>query len=108
MIDTTSFPKITPVYIDPLTVTDPPGLLAAQASKLMIKTLLIDPYTPFHLYTGILPIKSLQLPAWSLEAAMKNMSKPTFNPQMHSEHVANNFGSCILHFRASFGDHRRP
>ena len=66
---------MTPYYIDPLDYDGKTGFLAAQAAKFMVKTLLIDPYTPIHLYTGILPIKSFQLPAWSLQAAMKNMSK---------------------------------
>jgi hypothetical protein len=74
MIDPTTFPSLTPYFIDPSTFTSQLSLLAAQAAKFMVKTLLVDPYTPFHLYSGILPIKSLQLPAWSLDAAMRNMS----------------------------------
>lgn len=46
-----------------------------QAAEFTITTMLIDPYTPVHLYSGILPIKSLQLPGWTLEIAMKHMSE---------------------------------
>jgi hypothetical protein len=45
----------------------------------LVKTLLIDPYTPLHLYSAILPIKSLKLPGWSLEGAMRNMSTLSTN-----------------------------
>lgn len=74
MIEPDTFPTLTPYFIDPTKVDDTRGLLKEKASKFLVKTLLIDPYTPLHLYTGILPIKTLQLPGWSLEAAMKNMS----------------------------------
>lgn len=74
MIEPDSFPTLTPYFIDPLTFTQESSVIAMQAAKFTVKTMLIDPYTPFHLYTGILPIKSLQLPAWSLDAAMRNMS----------------------------------
>ena len=40
----------------------------------MVKTLLIDPYAPIHLYSGILPIKSLKLPPWVFSEPMKNMT----------------------------------
>lgn len=75
MIEPSTFPKLTPYFIDPVTVDEKRGLLKAKAEKLMVKTLLIDPYTPLHLYSAILPIKSIKLPGWSLESAMKNMSK---------------------------------
>ena len=39
-----------------------------------MKTLLIDPYAPIHAYSSILPIKSLQLPAWTLGEPMRNMT----------------------------------
>jgi hypothetical protein len=46
----------------------------------MVKTVLMDPYTPIHLYSGILPIKSLQLPLWTMQKPMKNMSKWRISP----------------------------
>jgi hypothetical protein len=70
---------LSPYFIDPEPFNSEPlhpgkGILAAQTAKFMIKTVLMDPYTPIHLYSGILPIKSLQIPEWSLGAAMKNMT----------------------------------
>jgi len=76
VIEPATFPTLTPYFLDPLTFDAKPGMVAAHAAKMQVKTLLIDPYTSIHLYTGILPIKSLKLPAWSLGAAMRNMSIP--------------------------------
>lgn len=53
--------------------TDDP-FIAAHAAQLLVKTLLIDPFAPVHLYSAILPIKSLQLPAWTLSEPMRNMT----------------------------------
>ncbi len=74
MIEPSTFPTLTPYFIDPTTVDEKTGFLKTKAEKLMVKTLLIDPYTPLHLYSAILPIKTIKLPGWSLESAMKNMS----------------------------------
>lgn len=55
---------------------------------------IIDPFRPIHFYPAILPVKQLQLPPWTVEAAMKQMTaffhmgpllltkdvKPTFTP----------------------------
>ena len=34
----------------------------------------VDPFTPVHGYTGILPIQPLEVPPWLLESAMKQMT----------------------------------
>lgn len=36
--------------------------------------MLIDPFTPIHAYTPILPIKSLALPSWTIQAACQKMT----------------------------------
>ncbi|KAL8655032.1 MAG: hypothetical protein Q9210_001155 [Variospora velana] len=46
----------------------------AKTQQLLVKTMLIDPYTPLDVYTPILPIKSLQLPAWTVQRALEKMS----------------------------------
>ncbi|KAK0117084.1 hypothetical protein ONS96_012922 [Cadophora gregata f. sp. sojae] len=74
MIEPSTFPTLTPYFIDPTSVDEKKGLLKAKAERLMVKTLLIDPYTSLHLYSAVLPIKTIKLPGWSLEAAMKNMT----------------------------------
>jgi hypothetical protein len=37
--------------------------------------MLVDPYTPIHFYSGILPIQSIQIPEWSMLLGLKKMSK---------------------------------
>lgn len=40
-----------------------------------VVTMLIDPYAAIHVYSGVLPIKNLQLPPWTIAQGLKNMSK---------------------------------
>ena len=77
---TPPYNKLTPFFLPPEQIIGGPGMPYSKAltSQLMIKTLLIDPYTPIHLYPSILPINSLQLPAWTMKDAMKNMSECIF------------------------------
>ena len=74
-INPSTLPKLTPYFLDPDGI-DPSKTDYAQAhaEQLRVKTLLIDPYAPIHAYSGILPIKSLQLPAWTLSEPMRNMT----------------------------------
>jgi hypothetical protein len=71
-----SYPTLMPYYLHSDPTKNPTGAAYAQAhvDKFMVTTVLMDPYTPIHLYSGILPIKKLELPPWSLRGAMKNMS----------------------------------
>ncbi|KAJ9607111.1 hypothetical protein H2200_008183 [Cladophialophora chaetospira] len=71
-ITTETYPKLTPFFLQPS--SSGTGLAQEKLQHSIIKTLLIDPYTPIHLYSGILPINSLQLPGWSLQIAMRNMT----------------------------------
>ena len=66
-----NFPTLKPYHISPLDTDD---VLAAHAAKLQVKTLIVDPYTPLHAYSPILPIVSLQLPAWTVQSALKRMT----------------------------------
>lgn len=83
VIEPSNFPTLPPYYIDPDTLPTPApsstGTSAAtftqqHTAQLLVKTLLVDPYTPMHVYSGILPITSLQLPSWAINQALKNMS----------------------------------
>lgn len=83
-IEPNNFPLLNPRYIDPAdanfaTKGDPSGIkyktyTEARTAQYTIKTLLIDPYTPIHAYSPILPIKSLQLPAWTIQRAFTRMT----------------------------------
>jgi hypothetical protein len=39
-----------------------------------LAAMLVDPFTPIHAYTPILPIISLTLPSWAIQAACQNMT----------------------------------
>lgn len=73
-IDPTSFPVLSPYFVDPDVKSDSSSYAAAQMAHMTVKTMLIDPYTSLHVYSSILPIKSLQLPSWTLQQATKNMT----------------------------------
>jgi hypothetical protein len=54
--------------------------------------MLIDPYTPFHAYSPILPIKSLILPPWTIQAAFSRMTAFfRLGPQLLSSDVPINY-----------------
>ncbi|KAH8901387.1 hypothetical protein GQ53DRAFT_851002 [Thozetella sp. PMI_491] len=69
-----NFPRLYPFFTDPAAYTAGTGFIEASIAQMTTKTVLIDPYTPVHVYSGILPIASLQLPAWTMQQAMKNMT----------------------------------
>ncbi|ORY12601.1 hypothetical protein BCR34DRAFT_600494 [Clohesyomyces aquaticus] len=76
-----NFPRLSPHYIDPkkLTTTSTDtttfeSYRQAQAAQFTITTMLIDPYTPIHAYSPILPIKSLAVPPWSIQKAFTRMT----------------------------------
>lgn len=76
------YPAVTPYFIDPLPNwhQEPPianpytDFAAEHAKRYHVKAVLIDPYTPLHIYSPILPVKSLQLPAWTVQAAARKMT----------------------------------
>ncbi|KAL8769553.1 MAG: hypothetical protein Q9209_004484 [Squamulea sp. 1 TL-2023] len=68
-----NFDTLSPYYIESNNL-DSTGFAAAHARQLTVKTMLIDPYTPLHVYTPILPIKSLQLPAWTVQRTLEKIS----------------------------------
>jgi hypothetical protein len=74
-IQPSTLPTLTPYFLDPdkidLSKTD---YVQTHAAQLNVKTLLVDPYAPIHCYSSILPIKSHQVPAWTLGEPMRNMT----------------------------------
>lgn len=63
-----------PFHISPEDFSSSTDFAAAKTKQLLVKTMLIDPYTPLHVFTPILPITSLQLPAWTVQRALEKMS----------------------------------
>ena len=70
LIQPENFPTLSPYYIDPDGPLKNGSFLASHAAEFLVKTLLIDPYTPMHVYSLILPITALQLPAWTVQAGL--------------------------------------
>jgi hypothetical protein len=70
--NTSQLPKLHPYYLDPdpLTQTD---MTSEHAAHYTVTTLIIDPYTPTHAFSPILPTKSLKLPPWIIKQAFQNM-----------------------------------
>ncbi|KAL8759018.1 MAG: hypothetical protein Q9184_003748, partial [Pyrenodesmia sp. 2 TL-2023] len=69
-----NFDTLSPFHTAPDDFTSSADYVAAKAEKLLVKTMLIDPYTPLHVYTPILPITFLQLPAWTVQRVLEKMS----------------------------------
>jgi hypothetical protein len=54
---------------------DPGAAYAAKrAAQLRPLGALVDPFVPLHAYTGVLPAAALQLPAWTWQTALANMT----------------------------------
>lgn len=96
-ITTQNLPKLTPYYIPnvvqaipapagtppPSGSTIPPfttktmapsSLHQQHSSRFTVIPALVDPYTPLHAYTGILPITTLQIPPWAVSSALRRMA----------------------------------
>jgi hypothetical protein len=73
-IEPSNFPALSPFFLEPDAPLTNNSYSAGLAENLQIKTLLLDPYTALHVYSGILPITELQLPAWTVQTAMQTMS----------------------------------
>jgi hypothetical protein len=75
-----NYPVLSPFWIDPMAsdITQAPDPGAAYAAKraAQLRPLgaLVDPFVPLHAYTGVLPTAALQLPAWTWQTALANMT----------------------------------
>ncbi|KAK5655815.1 hypothetical protein OQA88_5353 [Cercophora sp. LCS_1] len=50
------------------------GMAEKHWREMTVVGALFDPFSKVHLYSGILPIASVQLPQWSLQSAMQRMT----------------------------------
>jgi hypothetical protein len=71
-IDTSNFLKLNPYYIDPEPESTP-NMIDAKNRKYTVTSLLVDPYTPMHGYSPVLPTKTIQIPPWAVQTAMDKM-----------------------------------
>ncbi|KAF2839439.1 hypothetical protein M501DRAFT_954904 [Patellaria atrata CBS 101060] len=74
LIEPDVFPTLSPYYIDPLGPLKGNSFEATHASKFLVKTMIVDPYTPLHVYTPILPVTELKLSAWTVQKALYKIS----------------------------------
>lgn len=80
MVSPRNFIRLSPLYLDPVALkiagTDRiyQTYRQAKTAQYLIKTMLVDPYTPVHAYSPILPITSLSLPPWTIQQAMTRMT----------------------------------
>jgi hypothetical protein len=73
-IEPKTFPTLSPFFIEPDGQLVNNSYKSSWVQQLMVKTMILDPYTPLHVYSGILPITALQLPSWVVQVAMQTMS----------------------------------
>lgn len=82
-INNSKYPPLHADYVDPIPDIDPkdsttiitPARYEDKKNELLsVFGALIDPFIATHGYTGILPIKSLLLPSWTWQEAMKRMT----------------------------------
>lgn len=85
-IEPANYPALNPFFIDPLDprildpkITVPKSSPQDEYKKLWDQQLtvfgaIVDPFTPYHAYSGALPVKATQLPAWTWQLAMKKMT----------------------------------
>jgi hypothetical protein len=83
LIEPADFPTLSPYYVEPDGPLKDDSFSATHATHLMVKTVIVDPYTPLHIYGPILPITALQLPAWTVQAALQQMSALLSCPSLH-------------------------
>ncbi|KAF5644977.1 uncharacterized protein FTJAE_2601 [Fusarium tjaetaba] len=80
-----NYPIVKPFWQNPMgaSVVGPPGQpktspqdsYATQWNSHLVPVgALVDPFVPFHAYSGILPTAAAQLPAWTWQTALKRMT----------------------------------
>ncbi|KAG8355742.1 hypothetical protein FVEN_g6432 [Fusarium venenatum] len=63
-----------PFYLSPNSVSGGKEYEEECNKKLSVRTILIDPFSPIHAYSGILPVRELILPPWTWQAALSKMA----------------------------------
>lgn len=71
-IDSTNYIPLTPFWIDPVKQT-PRSYALEFNKKLHVVGAIVDPFTPVHAYSGILPIKETRLAPWTWQSSMDKM-----------------------------------
>ena len=62
-----------PFYLDP-TNDKPENLFQLRCQEQTVLGVIMDPFASVHAYTGILPIKDIRLPQWTIQGAFSRMT----------------------------------
>ena len=62
---------VRPFYIDPSTE---PDYVAAMGTKYSLFAAIVDPFTPIHVYSALLPIQQLQIPPWCISQGLNQIA----------------------------------
>jgi hypothetical protein len=77
-ISQSNYPRLPPYYIDPIASTGSSISISdyddITNEQLCVLGAIVDPFSPIHAYSGILPVKELVLPNWTWQAAMDKIS----------------------------------
>ncbi|KAH6632441.1 hypothetical protein F5144DRAFT_650483 [Chaetomium tenue] len=80
MLTTETYPLFKPYWNPPFDETEPDKVIPAKTyenrrnKQLSVFGAIVDPFTPMHAYSSILPSHTLQLPAWTWQEAMNKMT----------------------------------
>jgi len=72
-ISSSILPSVAPYYIRPDNL-DTATFTSQRNKQLKVFGAIVDPFTAFHAYTGILPIGTLKLPSWTVQSALEKMT----------------------------------
>jgi hypothetical protein len=73
-----NFDTLNPYYVPPEGPFGTQSFMKLHESRLKVKTLILDPFTAAHVYTPVLPLKSLRLSDWLVQTALEKMSRFLF------------------------------
>ncbi|KAK6860468.1 hypothetical protein PG995_004104 [Apiospora arundinis] len=83
-LDTDTYPVFTPFweapfptespYDDPTRVVSPERFVDRRNARMSVFGAIVDPFTPVHAYSSILPPVALTLPPWTWQKAMNTMT----------------------------------
>ncbi|EJT75103.1 hypothetical protein GGTG_08941 [Gaeumannomyces tritici R3-111a-1] len=82
-LNSDTYPTFTPYWQAPFPTAppyDPASLVSAQTyddqrnRRMAVYGAIVDPFTPVHAYSSLLPPQTLQLPGWTWQAALNNMT----------------------------------
>jgi hypothetical protein len=74
IIDSSNLPSFKPFYEAPTAYDTPHQYHRQRGAHASVFAMMLDPFAPIHVYSGILPITSLSLPPWTVERAMKSLT----------------------------------